>query len=88
MAAEDSWAMWCWVGDNDAGNEIEVKDGCFENGRIVPLASVAPGRMDRDWLLAQIRQQALLSGKKISLVRFRFEAIEVTVTPTGKIVRR
>jgi len=70
-------AIYAWVGEDEHGSgKIGIKQGHVPAG-MIPLAAMDYDlhKVVRPELLLQLEAQAAVWGKKIRLVRFRFEAV-------------
>jgi hypothetical protein len=70
-------SILAWVGEDEKGSGvIGIKQGHVPAG-LIPLAAMDYDlhKLVRPELLLQLEAQAAVWGKKIRLVRFRFEAI-------------
>lgn len=77
MSKIEDHSILAWVGEDEmGGGEIGIKRGRVPAGDI-PLAAMDYDlhKMTRPELLLQLEAQAATWGKKIRLVRFRFEAV-------------
>ena len=74
-------ALYAWVGEDEMGSgQIGLKQGVVPAG-IIPLVAVDGRKMDRDFILAQLQQQANIYGKTIRLCKFEFTEELITLNP-------
>lgn len=71
--------LFAWIGlDEITGAEVGLKQGFTPCG-LIPLVASKPGRMDQDYIVAQLKDQAVQYANKITLARYSFVSVEMVV---------
>ena len=65
--------LYAWVGEDELGSgEIGLKQAMTPAG-MIPLVAVHEHKMDQDYLVKAMHNQAKQYGKTIRLCRFKFD---------------
>jgi len=79
--------LFAWVGEDEMGSgEFGLKQGLTQLG-LIPLVACKEGKIDQLTLIEQLKNQAKLFKKTIRLAKFKFDSIEITITPDGAAQR-
>lgn len=71
--------LHAYVGEDEHGTGIfGIKQGFTPCG-LIPLVASVEGKMPQQWLIDQMRGMSDQSGKRIYLVRFVFDAVELEI---------
>ncbi len=65
---EPTFEVWAWVGEDEHGTTVGLKQGLVPAG-LIPLVSVDLHKLDRGYLREQLQAQVNAFGKPIRLVR-------------------
>jgi hypothetical protein len=73
--------LHAWVGEDELGSgEVGIKAGMVPAG-CIPLVACKTGKVDRAYIIEQMRQQGAQYGKVIRLVSFAFRSVELELVP-------
>lgn len=73
--------LWAWVGEDELGSgEVGIKQAFVPAG-LVPLVACKRDRMAQKLVSDQMSRQAMNCSVTIRLVRFSYEAVEITLKP-------
>lgn len=76
--------LFAYLGEDELGSgDIGLKQGYTMNG-LIPIVSTQENKVDQDWLLQQMQDQANRYGKPITLVRYEPVEVLATLEPSAK----
>lgn len=77
--------LYARVGEDELGSGVVgLKQGIVPAG-CIPLVACEKSKVAEDYIVQQMQVQGIFAGKKISLVRFAFEAVEIEVGQLNEI---
>lgn len=73
--------LYAWIGEDELGSgEVGLKQALVPAG-CIPLVSIKRDKIDREYILQQLRSQAARHRKTIKLVRFVMAEEIKAITP-------
>lgn len=73
--------LYAWVGEDELGSgEMGLKQGIVPAGCIA-LVACKEGKIDQDYIIKQLQEQATRYGKTIRLCKFVYSENLITITP-------